>query len=382
MRPPGQWRTARNATPMTTIRAAELPRPSLAWLALLALPTGRAGGADRPAAARPRVAPPAEPLLARPDRRGGLPRPRLPDERSRHAPRRRAALPHLARLRRERRIPRAACPRDAGGAPAQSEPRLRHRHAGGVDDRRGPGGRGGAAARRAAMATSCSVTPDSCAGASLAVLVAWGAASILGVPAFMAQAAPAEVAPPLRLGAAPGGRPVRVRRVALPAPARAAGSTAPARHRRRPRPPRRGDGDRRLQPRLAPLVVGVASPDGPRLRRGRVRSADRVPTRGLADRRLRWALPGRHPRAAGPMACRGPLRPRIGAGRGPIDRPHPRSPPRRRRDDRRARPPRARRGRAASRRRPRSGRTCPGSSPIAPGPIRRRLASEAARSAR
>ena len=39
-------------------------------------------------------------------------------------------------------------------------------------------------------------------GALLAVLVAWGAASILGIPAFMAQAAPAEVAPPLRLGAA------------------------------------------------------------------------------------------------------------------------------------------------------------------------------------
>ena len=38
-------------------------------------------------------------------------------------------------------------------------------------------------------------------GALLATLVAWGAASILGVPPFMAQAAPAEVAPPLRLGA-------------------------------------------------------------------------------------------------------------------------------------------------------------------------------------
>ena len=39
-------------------------------------------------------------------------------------------------------------------------------------------------------------------GALVAVLVAWGAASILGIPAFMAEEAPAEVAPPLRLGAA------------------------------------------------------------------------------------------------------------------------------------------------------------------------------------
>jgi adenylate cyclase len=38
-------------------------------------------------------------------------------------------------------------------------------------------------------------------GAVVAVLVAWGAASILGVPGFMSEAAPAEVAPPLRLGA-------------------------------------------------------------------------------------------------------------------------------------------------------------------------------------
>lgn len=38
-------------------------------------------------------------------------------------------------------------------------------------------------------------------GALLAVLVAWGAASILGFPTFMAEAAPDEVAPPLRLGA-------------------------------------------------------------------------------------------------------------------------------------------------------------------------------------
>ena len=38
-------------------------------------------------------------------------------------------------------------------------------------------------------------------GALIAVLVAWGVASILGVPGFMAEAAPAEVAPPLRIGA-------------------------------------------------------------------------------------------------------------------------------------------------------------------------------------
>ena len=38
-------------------------------------------------------------------------------------------------------------------------------------------------------------------GAVVAVLVVWGAASILGIPAFMAEEAPAEVAPPLRLGA-------------------------------------------------------------------------------------------------------------------------------------------------------------------------------------
>ena len=38
-------------------------------------------------------------------------------------------------------------------------------------------------------------------GAVVALLVIWGAASILGIPAFMAQAAPAEVAPPLRLAA-------------------------------------------------------------------------------------------------------------------------------------------------------------------------------------
>jgi class 3 adenylate cyclase len=38
-------------------------------------------------------------------------------------------------------------------------------------------------------------------GAVVAVLAVWGAASILGIPTLMAQAAPAEVAPPLRLGA-------------------------------------------------------------------------------------------------------------------------------------------------------------------------------------
>ena len=152
-------------------------------------------------------------------------------------------------------------------------------------------------------------------GAVVAV-VAWGAASILGVPGFMAEAAPAEVAPPLRLGA--------LRAVVLYAYAAwhflrllaLAGPTAAARRRRRPRPPRRGDGDRRLQPRLASLVVGVAPPDGDRLRRGRVRGADPVPTRGLADGCVRRALPVRDPRAAASMACRSPLRPRFGARRG------------------------------------------------------------------
>jgi adenylate cyclase len=38
-------------------------------------------------------------------------------------------------------------------------------------------------------------------GALVAVILAWGAASIIGVPTFMAEAAPDEVAPPLRLGA-------------------------------------------------------------------------------------------------------------------------------------------------------------------------------------
>ena len=38
-------------------------------------------------------------------------------------------------------------------------------------------------------------------GGLVAILVAWGIASILGVPAFMAEEAPAEVAPPLRLAA-------------------------------------------------------------------------------------------------------------------------------------------------------------------------------------
>ena len=218
--------------------------------------------------------------------------------------------------------------------------------------------------------------------ALLAVLVAWGAASILGVPAFMSQAAPAEVAPPLRLGAALA--------VAL--------YVFAAWHflrllARRGRPLLlaivvalillcRSDGDRRLQPRLAPLVVGVASPDGPGLRRGRIRSADRVPTRGLADRRLRWPLPGRHPRTAGPMARRG--RSRTSHRRRPrVDRSTASSI-----------------ASASTARRPKSspssstpgpscvasttcsGRTCRGSSPIALAPIRRRLASEAARSAR
>ena len=359
-------------------------RPSAPLAALAGAPRpadGRPRGADRPTAARPGVASPAEPLLARPERRGGFPRARLPDERSRHAPRRRATRPDLARLRCERRIPRAACPRDAGGAPAQSEPRLRHRHAGGVDDRRGPGGRGGAAARRAGwrprppsrrIPARCPPGGSRCMGRC--VDPRGPGIHVAGRAGGGRAAAPA--------GRRPGGRPVRVRRVALPAPARAARSTAPARDRGRPHPPRRGDGDRRLQPRLAPLVVGVASPDGPGLRRGRIRSADRIPTRGLADRRLRWPLPGRHPRTAGPMARRGALGPRIGAGRGSIDRPHPRSPPRRRRDDRRARPPRARRGGAASRRRPVPAVRARGSSPIALAPIRRRLASEAARSAR
>ena len=66
---------------------------------------------------------------------------------------------------------------------------------------------------------------------------------------------------------------------------------------------------------------------------------------------------------------------------GRLDRPHPRSPPRRRRDDRRARPPRARRGRSCAASTSSSGRTCPGSSRIGRGPIRPRLASGAARSA-
>ena len=51
------------------------------------------------------------------------------------------------------------------------------------------------------MATSSLRHAGLLRGAVVAVLVAWGAASILGVPAFMSEAAPAEVAPPLRLGA-------------------------------------------------------------------------------------------------------------------------------------------------------------------------------------
>ena len=321
-------------------------RPSAPLAALAGAPRpadGRPGRADRPTAARPGVASPAEPLLARPDRRGGLPRARLPDERSRHAPRRRAALPHLARVWRERRIPRAACPRNARGAPAQSEPRLRHRHAGGADDRRRAGGRRGAAARRASRRPrppSCRTPARRRRRGSRGVgrrIDPRGPGIHVGGRAGGGRAS----APARRR---PGGRPVRVRRVALPAPPRPAGSTAPARRRGRPRPSRRGDGDRRLQPRLASLVVGVASPDGDRLRRGRVRGADRVPARGLADGRVRRALPVGHPRAAASMARRGPLGPRFGAGRGSIDRPHPRSPPHRWRDDRRARPPGARRG--------------------------------------
>ena len=219
-------------------------------------------------------------------------------------------------------------------------------------------------------------------GAVVAVLVAWGARVDPRGPGVHVggRAGGGRASAPARRP--PGGRPVRLRCVAFPAPPRPAGPTAPARRRRRPRPPRRGDGDRRLQSRLASLVVGVASPDGDRLRRGRVRGADRVPARGLADGCVRRPLPVRHPRAAASMACRSPLRPRFGAGRGSIDGPHPRPPPHRRRDDRRARPPRARRGRAATRRRALPAVRPPDSSSTGRGPIPGRRASGAARSAR
>ena len=205
---------------MSTIRAADLPRPPLAWLALLALPmVGLAV------------------LIARPEL----------DLEWRHQPSHfwlvllvavvNVALAYLTNEAAMRRgDARLVLISLAFGASAGflglhalatpgvllpvPEPRIRHRHAGGSDDRRSVLAAAAAlplgGPRGELVASSCGLLR----GGLLAVLVAWGAASILGVPGFVAQAAPDEVAPPLRLAAVAGGGPVRVRRVALPAPPR------------------------------------------------------------------------------------------------------------------------------------------------------------------
>ncbi len=188
----------------------------------------RAGGPDRQAGARPGVAASAKPLLAGPDRCGGLRGARLPHERSRDAPRRRAALPDLARLWSQRGIPRTACPRDARSAAAQPEPRLRHRHAGGVDARRRAGGRGGAAARRAPRRprpASCRTPARRPRGGSRGV----GSRVDPRGPGLHGGggAGGGRASAPARRHR--GGRPVRLRCVALPAPPRPARPTAPVR---------------------------------------------------------------------------------------------------------------------------------------------------------
>ena len=181
-------------------------------------------------------------------------------------------------------------------------------------------------------------------GGLVAVLVAWGAASILGVPAFMAEEAPAEVAPPLRLAAivavalyafaawhflrllARRGRPLLLAIVvALVLLAEAMVTVVFSR-------------DWHLSWWEWHLLMAIAF--------GAVAFAARIEYRREGS--LTGAFGGLylsgHPRAAASMACRSPLRPRFGAGRGSIDGPHPRPPPHRRRDDRGARPPRARGG--------------------------------------
>ena len=149
--------------------------------------------------------------------------------------------------------------------------------------------------------------------------MAWGAASILGVPAFMAEEAPAEVAPPLRLGAllavalyafaawhflrllARRGRPLLLAIVvALVLLAEAMVTVVFSR-------------DWHLSWWEWHLLMAIAF--------GAVAFAARIEYRREGS--LTGAFGGLylsgHPRAAASMACRSPLRPRFGAGRGPID---------------------------------------------------------------
>ena len=311
---------------------------------------GRARASDRATGARPRVAPSAQPLLARARRGPGQRGPGLLHQRGGHPSWRRSPHPHLPRLRSGGRLPRPPRAGHAGHPPARLEPRIRDRDARRPDARRDPGGRLGAAVGRA---TGCPRHPPRTVaqdrprrrpgrlGRRLAAR---------GSPAPGRGAARRGVT----AGAAhghPGRRPVRVRGMALPAAAARTAAPAAVHGRDGPHPSGRGDGHRDLQPRLASLVVGVAPPHGGCLRLRCHRRAGRVRARAVTDRCVRRSVPGGHPGAGEPVARRCALRPGIGACGRPTDRPGPAQAAPGWRDDGGARPARTRQRRAPSGRR-------------------------------
>jgi len=95
-------------------------------------------------------------------------------------------------------------------------------------------------------------------------------------------------------------RAVHVRRGALPEDLPDPRSDAPTVGRGRLPPARRGAGRRRVRAELARVVVGVARPDGGRVRDRHRVGPQRVPPRGLGDRRVRRVVPGADARAHRP----------------------------------------------------------------------------------
>ena len=138
-----------------------------------AAPAGRPGAADRAPGAGPRMATPAQSLLAGADRRCPQRGARVSHERGGHAAWRCAPRPHFARLRGECRVPRPPRPRHAGRPALRAERRLRGGDAGRAHPCRGPGGGCGAAARAALAARSSCGTRAACGSDWSVVLLAW-----------------------------------------------------------------------------------------------------------------------------------------------------------------------------------------------------------------
>ena len=282
----------------------------------------RPGAPPGPAGARPAVGAPPEPLLAGPRHGRRQHGTCLSDEPGRHPVSRRSPHPRVARVPRQRGIPRYPRARHARRPAPEAERGVRRGNADRSGDRLIVRGRireptGWSASGDRASLAQRPARGDRGRDSRMGDLLS-GAGAAAGWPTAFAGGPRAAPADGRRRCCA-----LRLRCLALRRDLPASWWHRPVVGRSSLRPAGRGDDRGVAEPQLAPQLVAVARPHAPRFRRDRARRAERVRAERISDRCVRWSLPRGDTGPRRPLARGGDRRRGRCRGTGQLDRARP-----------------------------------------------------------